>query len=315
MEQQQVSKRYVDTFLYGKGYYEKDLFTMIMSATRIDKNNESFSDILSFVKRRQTTNLIIKVLENESIVLMHYVKPLPKAFKVFSAKDIKTDKGQRVFIDVSDIFRLVGGRWVCDGLDIFIARLVSAIPAYIYFSEPFRIENSSKIVNNGVFAFAKLFTNIIDYLYKISTIESQRAACLFLSAKYFLVNIIGKDPKNESVIDLAKKVAEIGDGALRSIAQYEKEDSYKNIDTFIKLVADTLKLNKLQLDNFLEKWLYLYGTGTQFSLEFFPAFSNILTDAYSNSYIINQKTIEKVTEQYMVDFTKAIFELGNFYFK
>ena len=57
--------------------------------------------------------------------------------------------------------------------------------------------------------------------------------------------------------------------------------------------------------------MQFYGTGTVFALEFFPAFSAMLTDAYVGGYINNQLTIEKIAGQSMVKFTKQILQIGD----
>ena len=41
-------------------------------------------------------------------------------------------------------------------------------------------------------------------------------------------------------------------------------------------LGEILKLQDLGIEIVVEKWLYLYGTGTQFALEIFPAFFKIL---------------------------------------
>ena len=57
--------------------------------------------------------------------------------------------------------------------------------------------------------------------------------------------------------------------------------------------------------------MYIYGIGTAFALEFFPAFSAMLTDAYVGCYINNQKTIEKIVGRDMTEYTKTILRIGD----
>ena len=69
----------------------------------------------------------------------------------------------------------------------------------------------------------------------------------------------------------------------------------------------------MKLDNFVEKWIFLYKTGTQFALELFPAFATMMTNAFHGAYINNQKTIEKVTNngKDMVAFSRTILQIGS----
>jgi hypothetical protein len=54
----------------------------------------------------------------------------------------------------------------------------------------------------------------------------------------------------------------------------------------------------------------VYGTGTIFGLEIFPAFASMLTDTYVGAYLNNQKTIEKIAGSSMIEFTKVLLSIG-----
>ena len=84
-----------------------------------------------------------------------------------------------------------------------------------------------------------------------------------------------------------------------------------NIKYFIREVGKILRLNKLTLEVFVEKWIFLFGTGTHFALELFPSFASMVTDAYVGCYINNQKTIEKIIGRDMVNFSNIIFKIGS----
>lgn len=303
-------KTFSDTYLYGKGDYEKRLIDFIMMGDRIDKNDVSFEDIKYQVKRRQVTNILSKVLDANNVVLIVSPVSLPRAFKVFAAKDIRNDKSLKIFIDCTDLLKNVNGVWVVSNIDILIAHLISAMTTYLYNAENNRIIMSSDISQYGVKAFSSLFTNIIDYMYKISLLESKRDNCIYLASMYYMANILGRDPDSESVQSLCKKISNISDRQISILNMGLTSDSFKNIHSFIKSVSDILKLNKLNIDNFIEKWIYLYGPGTQFGVEYFPAFASMLTNTYVGCYINNQKTIEKIVGGDLVDFSKTIFRLG-----
>lgn len=312
MEKTTLNKNFSNTYIYKKSEeYEKKLITFIMTADRVDINDPSFEDVKFQIKRRQVTNILYHVLENKDIVLVHSLKGMPKAFKVFCGKDIRFDNRLKVYIDCSDIMKKINGTWVIgNNIDVLIAYLISALTNYIYYSEPTRLLMNSDIASYGANAFSSLFTYIVDYIYKISVLESKRDNCIYLSSMYYLVNILGKDPEATSTVDLAKRISKISDRQIDVLNMSITQSSYSNIKTFIETVAECLKLDKLTVDMFLEKWIFLYGTGTHFGTEYFPAFASMLTDTYVGCYINNQKTIEKISKNYMVDFTKTIFRIG-----
>lgn len=309
----QLTKTYINSYLYNvnSSQYEKRLLDFVMKGEEINKLDESFEDIRYEVKRRQVSSSLVKVLDSKNVVLISSPMPLPKAFKVFTAKDVKGDKKLKVFIDC-DIIRKVNGKYVCNNIDIFIAYLVSAMNQFIYHIDPKRLIMRDEIISSGSRAFANLFTNIIDYLYKVSTVSSTRDKCLYLSSLYYQVNLLQKDI-TDSVKHNARKVSGISEREEEILLLQLDENSLDDINEFINSIARILKLSKLTLDAFVEKWIFLYGTGTQFALELYTAFATMITNAYVGCYINNQKTIEKIVGnggKDMVAFTNAILKVG-----
>lgn len=312
-----MAKTYASTYLYGKyNEYEKRTIDFLLKADRIDQNLPEFEDIIYEVKKRQTTPALIKVLKSPNVILMSSLKPLDKAFKVFCAKDIKNDSALRVFIDVSGVIKKdeKSGKYVCgrNEVDIFISYLIDAMTTFIYYTPngTDRLVNNSGIRENGADVFASLFSHVVDYLCKISTISGSKNKCKYMAAMYYLVNLLGADPNSDATKRIAGKVSGISDREAEIIAIQMKPDCFVNIKFFVENVADVMHLNKLTFDTIVEKWMYVYGTGTVFALELFPAFSNMITDAYVGAYINNQKTIEKVAGTGMVTFTKTILTIG-----
>lgn len=304
-------KNFANTYLYRKtDMYEKKLIEFIMKSDRIDKSDKSFEDIKLQVKRRQVTNILYTVLEDSNVVLLYGNTPMPKAFKVFCVKDIKVDNRLKVFIDCSSILRKVNGAWETPAIDVLIAHLLSAMTNYIYYAEPNRIILNNDIAVYGARAFSSLFTNIINYLYKINLLEAKRDKCKYLASMYYLVNILDRDVNSNSCMSISKRVSDLSDREIELLHIGLDKDSFTDIKTFIDTVSKLLKIDKLTLDSFMEKWIFLYGTGTHFGTEYFPEFSAMLTDTYVGCYINNQKTIEKITGTDMVNFTKVIFRLG-----
>jgi len=304
------TKTFANTYLYGMTEnYEKKLFDFIMKADQINKADSSFDDIRYEVKKRQVTNSLVKILDSKMVILLMRAEPLPKAFKVFTAKDVKSDGKMKVFIDCSGLINFIDGRYSCNNIDILIAYLLSAMNQYIYYVDPNRIVINNNIITDGALCFSALFTSIVDHVEKISIVSSTKNKCLYMSALYYQINILNKEI-NDGVKATCRKVSGLSEREEEIILIQLEENSLLNIKYFIDSITKILKLNKITLDIFLEKWLYLYGVGTQFALELYPAFAEMITDAYVGCYINNQKTIEKICGRNMVDFTNAIFKIG-----
>lgn len=313
-----MAKTYAATYLYGQySEYEKQTLAFMMNSSEIDKDTDDFEDIKYEVKKRQVSNSLVKVLESKDVILLTNDIPLSKAFKVFCARDLKgpNKSKMKVFIDCSNIIKKdsKSGRYVCKGnnIDIFISYLVSAMITKIYYSSEGIITSNSKIKTIGAKAFALLFTHVVDYACKINTMPANKSKCLYLTSLYYLSNLIGEDSTSDRCRSIAKKVSGLSDRDAGIIDIQLKSDSFLNIKYFAETLSGILRLNKLTLDVIVERWMTIYGTGTVFALELFPAFSNMVTDAYVGAYLNNQKTIEKVLGTSMTEFTKTLLSIGS----
>ena len=285
-----------------------------MNGEIVDKKNPGFEEIVHDVKRRQISSALSKILMSDKVILL-MGKRLPKPFKVNCIKDVRNGakKDKKIYIDCSDIFTVDKntGNIKCRDIDILIAYLASAMVNYIYYINDSIIINSHSIMEQGAICFAKLFTHVVDYLCKISTISGARNKCMYMASMYFMCNIAGKDPNSESVKGLACKIAEISNREADIIELQINEDAFVNIKFFCENLANVMKISKISFDVIVEKWMYLYGEGTVFALEHFPSFTTMILDAYVGCYINNQKTIEKITGKNMVMFAKEILDIGS----
>lgn len=305
-------KNFSETYLFNLSpEYRKNIVRMVMEGERIDKSDNSFKDIVYEVNRRQTTSVVSRVLKHPDIILVHSEKPMPRALKIFTCKDLKNGgDARKVFIDVSDIFRMRNGAWYCYKVDVLVAYLMSAMVQLIYHENPTRITLATKVSHTGTKAYAELVTYIIDYLFKISSMDNVRNRCLFIAAMFYQVNMLGRSTEDQSVRDLAAKIAKLNPRETDIALMFIKPDSFKDISTLISTLADALKLSKLTMDVFMDKWLYLYGSGTHFSTELFTSFATMMVDAYAGVFLNNQKTIEKIVGTDMLDFSKSLITLG-----
>ena len=105
-------------------------------------------------------------------------------------------------------------------------------------------------------------------------------------------------------VNLAKKIANITEREKELLVAYLEVESFANIDYFMHTCNDILKLKELELQSFLATWIKLYTPGTMFALEYFPAFSAMMTNAYIGCYLNNQSTIEKVTNRGLPEYVK-----------
>lgn len=316
-----ILKGYSDTYLYSKyPLYSKQLTTAIMQDPMIDKSTDAFADVIHDVKRTRVSDAIVKILKSNNTVLLDCDDPLPKSFKVFCAKDFRTNgKPTRIFIDCSGVITKAktSSALICDEMKL-VSYLVNGGMCMIYHCSFTDIERRSALVKNAAACFARCFTFIVDYLVKVSLQETNKAKTLYLSAMYFLVNQLGFDEGYAT--DMAKKIADISEREAQMLnllvdkanrVSDTKLEPYENIKTFINVLREVMKFNKakITIDNIIERWMTQYGVGTILGLEYFPAFSAMMTDCYVGAYLNNQRSIENVCKVEMIAYAKEVLGL------
>lgn len=305
-------KNFGDTYLYNKGVYEKEIFDYLMRAERLDKNGQFFEDLKADIKKQRTSSELITVLESPKTILCIGERALPRAFKSFVAKDIKENGENRLFIDVTGLIVKENGAYVYNSRDlqIIISYLLAGMVSMIYYADPDILVNKHDIIEYGCKCFSSLVFYIIDYL-RIVSDATARPKIKYLASKYFQLCIMNKK-YTESVENWAIRVSQISDQdiIMLNIILEKIPNPYENIKTFIDTLSTVLKNDKLTVDVFVDKWMYNIGTGTQFGVELFPSFANILIYAYVGAYLNNQKTIEKAVGRDMVSFVTGIMNVG-----
>lgn len=310
-----MAKTYANTYLFNQYHeYEKKMYEFIMVADRIDTKSDKFEDLLYDFKRRNIGNNLLKIITSDNVILA--TRPgisLPKAFKVFVAKDVKEDKNKmKVFIDVSDCITFKNGIYTCNKLEWLTSYVISAMTSYVYAMSENKLVGNASVLKDGGTAFAKCFSYIIDRMYKITTVPQMRNKVEYTAAIYYQVNILGKslDKSYDSIKANAIRISDIEPKSAQIVDMMLEEKDFINIDTFSQAIGRIFSFKDLKTANVIAMWMQAFGTGTIFGMEFFPAFSTMLTNTYIGGYLDQQMTIEKITGISMVSFSKTILQIG-----
>ncbi len=321
---QKELKSYSDAYLYSKyPMYSKKLTDAIMQDPMIDKSTTAFGDIEHEIKRTRVSDGLVRILKSPNTVLLDCDDPLPKAFKVFCARDFRSpDKRIKVFIDCSGVITKAktSSALIVDEMKL-VSYLVDAAVCMVYHKQYSKIQRQNSIVVGAATCFAKCFTFVIDYITKVSIQETSKAKVLYLSAMYFLQGVMGFD--DEKSHPIAKKIAEISDreadmlnllmdkaARIKDISKKDT-DPYDNIKSFVNALREVMHFNShtVTLDTVVERWMTQYGVGTVLGMEYFPAFSAMMTDCYNGAYLNNQRSIEAVCKVDMVKYSKDIIAM------
>lgn len=300
-------KTYNDCYLYNKyPAYNTILFKAIMTNNIIDKSTEMFKDIIYEVKRTRVSQGLLTVLTSPKTVLFFPEKVLPKPFVTFVAKNPRDGKNLNLFIDCTNAIQVQENGYKINDIRL-VSHLISGYFNMRYNRDEANMFNAS-IKKTSATCFALLFAHIIDYLGKISIIEGAKDKCIYFAARYYLENIC------ELEVDTARNIAKSITGfseIKENTLDFSIEDKkpFETLKSFVEFIKKEFKMERLTTDIIVEKWMYLYGSGSVFALEFLPAFITMITDAYCGAFINNQKTIEKICGRNMVMLAKDMIEL------
>lgn len=310
-------KNYDDSYLYHKSDSGKRLMEFMLTCHHVDKSSESFQEIRSDVKRRQINASTLKVLDSPQVILCIGDNPLPKANKVMAARDVRGDKNKlKIFIDVTELIKFENGVYKCDGvkeLSVLVGYLLIAMNTRIYFTRTTAITNRTNLTKAGCRCFSDMVTYILDYLRIMSGTNKAKEKIKWYASMYYQVSLLGKDADAPATSGMARKIAGISEQEEKMIQMYIDTiaNPYINIDTFVNGLRNILNCSTLTLESFVNKWMFLFGPGTQYGLELYPDFARILIEAYVGSYQNNQATIEKVLGGAgLSEFVNEILSLG-----
>ena len=310
-----MAKTYSQTYLYRQyGEYEKKIYEFIINAERIDTKSSEFDDILYDIKRRKISDHLAKIITSDNVVLgiNNSDKALPKSFKAFVAADVKDNNKVKVFIDATDCIVYKNGVYVCNKLDWLVSYIINAMTAYIYVKAENKLLGNSSILKDGCEAWVKCFSYIIDRMYKISTVPNIKRRVDYLAAIYYQVAIMCKDfdKYEDSIKANAIRISDIESSEARAVDIMIEEHDFDNIDTFVNALGRIIQLKDIKVGNIVSYWMNAFGPGTVFALEYFPAFSAMMTNTYVGAYLDQQMSIEKIAGQSMVKFSKTILQIG-----
>lgn len=312
-------KTYKDSYLYNNKITKANqaggsknnavLKDFIMNAHRVeDKQAESFRGILEDVKRQQMSSVLYTVLLLDNVQICINKSELPRAFKVFEAKDVLNGKKSTVFIDCTGLIEYKNGYYYCRKVDVFVTYLLEALIYILYRNANMKIMNNSNVTINATECYVSMFNFVLDYLRIIGYSENKNKIS-YLVALFFLTNMMSK-PLDNYARSVAAAISGIDKKNIEAFNLYIDDGMFDDIDCFVTSIAHTFKLKGFTTEVFVSKWIYRFNIGTQYGCELFTSFANILACTYVGSYIVNQNQVEKCCGTAMVKFINEILKVG-----
>lgn len=307
------AKTFFNCFFYAsaneKGNaVENDILEYVTHAQRINYGDPSFKAIKDQLRTRSTSAVLYRVLQRGELNLCIYKKELPSSFKVFCAKDKLNSNKKSIFVDCTGLIEYQNGSFYCKDIDRLATYLSGALVHMIYYNETAKLVGNANLQKSSTSAFVKMFARVMDYL-KVNNYIQNRDRILYIVGVYFAYNVIGMDI--ESAKRVSAVVNRVNEMDRKSHDMRFIEDDLSNINIFMESLTRTFKLVGMNTAVFANKWLYLYGKGTLYSLELFPAFLCTMMYAYAGTYVNYWKAIETVCGKDMTDIANIVFKVGS----
>ena len=307
-------KNYNDTFLFSlpgemKKHHDHITEFIVKSDRVVNKKADDFRGVLEDIKRYQKSSIIYYTLLRDDVVLCRSDVEMPPAFKVFMAKDMKSKGQKKVFIDCTGIIEFKNGSYYCKNIPRLITYLFQAITWLLYEYETEAFLNNSTITLYSTDCFVKMFDYILGY-FRFYGFADNRTKIDYLAALYFMINLLDKDD-DQYTHQIAAKLTKLDQSLTKSYSLYYEKEDLANIDSFITLLTNTFKLKGLNTEVFMNRWMENCGLGTQFSVELFQCFCNMMIGSYCGAYIVKQKAIDNQCGVSEVKLCEAILKLGD----
>lgn len=292
------AKNIDSSYFYEDSDYSQNIMKMILHGNRLNKNSESYKILDSDLKRYCRTGSVSKMLTSNNVELVYNNPPMPRALKVLTARDLKTqNKSYKTFIDITDITKFTNNdEFVIKELNMLETLLTTAMVHVIYYTDPKLLTSATAKLATEI--YTNLFRYVLDSKYKISNSDNKDNVAKYMISKFFLLNVLQKEHNEysesicKSISGIANRDLEILEFKIRNI-----DNPYENIFTLIESLKEGLSIKELRLDVFTQGWLFLYGSGSHFALELFTSLCDIIIHTYNGTYLFNQKTIEKIVGQ------------------
>jgi hypothetical protein len=147
--------------------------------------------------------------------------------------------------------------------------------------------------------YAKLLVKAIERSKRSISSEVDQDLALYLSAKFFLMYIIGKQD-SEYTRDIAYKSVRYKTPlmTLRQIEESTEDMDYDSLSGFLQFFGNALDIGEIKLRDLVVDWIKMYGANTILMIEYFPYFLHFIFAALKGSQSISRlyhrrKEIEK----------------------
>lgn len=253
-----------------------------------------------------TKGKIFEYLNNGKIVLIANPEiSLPKYLTTFGK--IGHNKEVTALVDISK-YAVIRG----DEVSIFPKTLYGLLQNAAVLLELNKNWNkyvmNIEFIKNGAISYSKLVGKVLDKTFAINVEPVKSDIIHFYLAKFFLINMCGKQP-SETIDTIASKACFNGT-KMDMMLEEEKafdENVYESIFNLFNNLKKINGLENLKIRSFVENWVRMYGEGTILALDYLPTFVGMIFSVSIGAGLHRDYIIDSVSGRYN---SRMLFEFS-----
>jgi len=256
-------------------------------------SDETLKNNLFTVKRRVTAPGKGDILEHiekdkDFIIINSDAAKLPTYVNYFP---INFNGKVLVVIDVNRIMKSDGSMFP----KTFFAYLQNGLISYNLTANWNKYTTNSELTRFSALAYSQIMMRVFDKLYGISLYPEWADLVSFMLAKFFMINMEGRG--ESKVVDSLAYNAVTNNTAISKLLEAEKDlngtsnNSYGNFFDLCKRLQNIPVFKQLNERSIIENYIRLYGESTLLSMDFLPAFWQMIFATQVNGEINNEYRI------------------------
>lgn len=301
-------KNLQDTFIFKhlntNDRINKLIVEIIQRGSVVTKENMNFS-FLTINKNYKYAlkNSVLNAVDNNKIIMMYSpdgVK-MPSCMPWFLTRD---KSGKIVAVVCIDVY----GTKSANSTDINIdpkklyVMLEGAYLALVYANNFKAVSINSNIITNGSLIYSQMFTKILNKKYSLNINKDKQNKFIFLSSKFFLLNILGLNNSNVVYNYALNNCKNPNQMSIQELDDEFPLEAYESFDKFLLELINNQgtkdHIPGLNVRGYLESFIQTYDGSALLSLESFPYFMYNIISVVDAGFINNQYIFEDIVDVY-----------------
>ncbi len=287
----------------------ENIFKLVNEGEVVSINSLISLDVYRKYRFLQKEN-ILKLLENNEIVLLFSDKPTLKVTVALPAFTAVKNGKPVVFVNISNhAKRYNDGTFQIDDRVLF--SLLTA--GYIEYIWQFNYDSVSRkghiIYQPFAESYAEAIKKVFYRLYSIGASPQDVIKIEYFAAKFALNYMLGINVDDARTI--ATKMVGTSEAFISIIDANNWHFEDNGLESLFNMIGMNIRGIKISESAIVETWLKTFGQSSAFALDYLPAFATMLSNASIGAYLNNQKSVESILKEGGTRFLNEYY--GGFY--